>query len=64
MSENALEEEQRPTNPVRQVPRMSSTRKISRFVTIFVGAAFQVIVLGGTGDLAEEAGVVRRHHPA
>ncbi|MET7487228.1 hypothetical protein [Streptomyces sp. NPDC005538] len=39
---------------------MSSTRKISRLVTIFVGAAFQVIVLGLTGDLAEEAGVVRR----
>ncbi|WP_367321842.1 hypothetical protein [Streptomyces sp. HUAS ZL42] len=39
---------------------MRSTRSISRFVTAYVGAAFQVIVLGGTGHLPEEAGVRRR----
>jgi hypothetical protein len=41
---------------------MRSTRRISRFVTAYVGAAFQVIVLGGTGHLSEEAGVRRRRH--
>ncbi|MFK4099314.1 hypothetical protein ACI2L1_04365 [Streptomyces sp. NPDC019531] len=41
---------------------MRSTRRISRFVTAFVGAAFQVIVLGGTGDLAQEAGLVRQRY--
>ncbi len=41
---------------------MRSTRRISRFVTAFVGAAFEVIVLGGTGPRAQEAGVVRRRH--
>ncbi len=41
---------------------MRSTRRISRFVTAFLGAAFQVIVLGGTGHQAQEAGVVRRRH--
>jgi hypothetical protein len=45
----------------------SSTRRTSRFVTAcFVtacfGAAFQVIVMGGTGRPAEEAGVLRRGH--
>ncbi|MEV6741032.1 hypothetical protein AB0N14_30570 [Streptomyces sp. NPDC051104] len=39
---------------------MRSTRRISRFVTVYVGAAFQVIVLGGTGHLPEEAAVRRR----
>lgn len=38
----------------------SSTRRISRFVTAYFGAAFQVIVMGSTGRLAEEAGVLRR----
>jgi len=42
---------------------MRSTRRISHFVTAYVGAAFQVIVLGGTGHLSEEAGVRRRGHP-
>ncbi|MFE2584733.1 hypothetical protein [Streptomyces sp. NPDC059378] len=41
---------------------MRTTRRISRFVAAYVGTAFQVIVLGGTGRLAEEAGVRRRHH--
>ncbi|MFC7263005.1 hypothetical protein [Streptomyces lutosisoli] len=41
---------------------MRSTRRISRIVTAYVGAAFQVIVLGGTGHLVEEAGVRRRRH--
>lgn len=41
---------------------MRSTRRISRFVTAYVGAAFQVIVLGSTGHSAEEAGVRRRRH--
>ncbi|MFF4505391.1 hypothetical protein [Streptomyces sp. NPDC001401] len=43
----------------------SSTRRISRFVTAvtaYFGAAFQVIVMGSTGRLAEEAGVLRRGH--
>ncbi|MFF4213291.1 hypothetical protein ACFYZE_28905 [Streptomyces sp. NPDC001796] len=39
---------------------MRSTHRISRFVTAYVGAAFQVIVLGGTGHLPKEAGVRRR----
>ncbi|WP_258053263.1 hypothetical protein [Streptomyces sp. Ru72] len=39
---------------------MHSTRRISSFVTAYVAAAFQVIVLGGTGHLPEEAGVLRR----
>lgn len=55
-------EEQQPTDPIRQVTTMRSTRWISRFVTAFVGAAFQVIVLGGTGHRAHEVGVVRRRH--
>lgn len=41
----------------------SSSRRISRFVTAYFGAAFQVIVMGSMGDtdrLAEEAGVLRR----
>lgn len=41
---------------------MRSTRRNFRFVTAYVGAAFQVIVLGGTGHLSEEAGVRRRRH--
>jgi len=41
---------------------MRSTRGISRFVTAFIGAAFQVIVLGSAGHPTEEAGVRRRHH--
>jgi hypothetical protein len=41
---------------------MRRTRRISRFVTAYVGAAFQVIVLGSTGHPAEEAGVHRRRH--
>ncbi|WP_268867502.1 hypothetical protein [Streptomyces blattellae] len=39
---------------------MRSTRRISHFVTAYVSAAFQVIVLGGTGHLPEAAGVRRR----
>ncbi|WP_267132807.1 MULTISPECIES: hypothetical protein [Streptomyces] len=42
---------------------MRSTRRISRLVTAYFGAAFQVIVLGGTGHLPREAGVRRRRHP-
>jgi hypothetical protein len=42
---------------------MRNTRRISLFVTAYVGAAFQVIVLGGTGHLPAEAGV-RRRRPA
>ncbi|MGC9538284.1 hypothetical protein [Streptomyces sp. UG1] len=41
---------------------MRSTRRISRFVTAYFGAAFQVIVLGGTGHLPAGAGVRRRRH--
>ncbi|MCD9879998.1 hypothetical protein [Streptomyces guryensis] len=43
----------------------SSTRRISRFVGAYFGAAFQVIVMGSMGNtqrLAEEAGVLRRGH--
>ncbi|WP_276619265.1 hypothetical protein [Streptomyces gilvus] len=40
----------------------SSTRRISRFVTAYIGAAFQVVVLGTTGHAATEAGVLRRDH--
>ncbi|RPF24880.1 hypothetical protein [Streptomyces sp. TLI_185] len=40
----------------------NSTRRISRFITAYVGAAFQVIVLGSTGRPAEEAGVRLRGH--
>lgn len=40
----------------------TSTRRISRFLSAYVGAAFQVVVMGGTGRLAEEAGVLRRGH--
>ena len=47
---------------MRQPTMRSSTRRISRFVTAYFGAAFQVIVMGGTGRLAEEAGVLRRGH--
>ncbi|WP_294004117.1 hypothetical protein [Streptomyces sp.] len=39
---------------------MRSTRRIARFVTAYVGAAFQVLVLGGTGHLPEAAAVRRR----
>lgn len=35
-------------------------RRITRFVTAYVGAAFQVVVMGSTSRLAEEAGVLRR----
>ncbi|MGQ5634299.1 MULTISPECIES: hypothetical protein [unclassified Streptomyces] len=42
---------------------MRNTRRISRFVTAYARAAFQVIVLGGTGHLAEQAGVHRHHRP-
>lgn len=42
----------------------SSTRTILRFVTAYVGATFQVIVLGITGRAAAEAGVLRRGHVA
>ncbi|WNM29047.1 hypothetical protein RKE30_00805 [Streptomyces sp. Li-HN-5-11] len=42
---------------------MRSTRRISRFVTAYVGAAFQVIVLGGAGH-PEAAGVRRPRHRA
>ncbi|MFJ8360435.1 hypothetical protein [Streptomyces sp. NPDC093984] len=42
---------------------MRSARRISHFVTAYVGAAFQVVVLGGPGRLTEEAGV-RRHRPS
>ncbi|MFF4356602.1 hypothetical protein [Streptomyces sp. NPDC001604] len=41
---------------------MRSTRRITRFVTAYVGAAFQVVVMGSTSRLAEEAGVLRRGH--
>ncbi|MGW2826760.1 hypothetical protein ACWC24_38160 [Streptomyces sp. NPDC001443] len=41
---------------------MRTTRRIFRFVTAYVGTAFRVIVLGGAGHLAEEAGVRRRRH--
>ncbi|MFE9169096.1 hypothetical protein [Streptomyces kebangsaanensis] len=41
---------------------MRSIRRISRFVTAYIGAAFQVIILGGTGHLSEEAGLRRRRH--
>ena len=41
---------------------MHSTRRIARFVTAYVGAAFQVVVLGGTGHPEEAAGVRRRRH--
>ncbi|WP_280117522.1 hypothetical protein [Streptomyces griseorubiginosus] len=42
----------------------SSTRRISRFVTAYIRAAFQVVVLGTTGHAAAEAGVLRRDHTA
>jgi hypothetical protein len=38
----------------RQPAMRSSTRRISRFVTAYFGAAFQVVVMGSTGRLAEE----------
>lgn len=41
---------------------MRNARRISRFVTAYARAAFQVIVLGGTAHLSEQAGV-RRHRP-
>ena len=41
---------------------MRGTRRISRFVTAYIGAAFQVIVLGSTGHPTEEAGVHRHRH--
>ncbi|MEU9456416.1 hypothetical protein [Streptomyces sp. NPDC048277] len=37
----------------------SSTRRFSRFVAAYLGAAFQVVVMGGTDRLAEETGVLR-----
>ncbi|MGW3124453.1 hypothetical protein ACWDBW_46410 [Streptomyces sp. NPDC001107] len=40
----------------------SSTLRITRFVTAYFGAAFQVVVMGSTCRLAEEAGVLRRGH--
>ena len=40
----------------------SSTRRITRFVTAYFGAAFQVVVMGATGRLAKEAGVLHRGH--
>jgi hypothetical protein len=55
--------EQHLTHPEGRQPTMrSSTRRISRFVTAYFGAAFQVIVMGSTGRLAEEAGILRRGH--
>ncbi|MFJ8489061.1 hypothetical protein ACIRBZ_11955 [Streptomyces sp. NPDC094038] len=39
---------------------MHGTRRISRFVTAYLRAAFQVVVLGGTGDLPRAAAVRRR----
>ncbi|MGW1745161.1 hypothetical protein ACWCRD_06005 [Streptomyces sp. NPDC002092] len=41
---------------------MRSTRRITRFVTAYFGAAFQVVVMGSTSRLAKEAGVLRRGH--
>ena len=56
-------DEQHLTDPEGRQPSMrSSTRRISRFVTAYLGAAFQVIVLGTTGHAAAEAGVLRRGH--
>jgi hypothetical protein len=39
---------------------MRSTRKLSRFVAAVAGAVFQVVVLGGVGVPAREAGVFCR----
>ncbi|MER5792067.1 hypothetical protein [Streptomyces sp. NPDC001980] len=39
---------------------MRSTRRISRFVTAYLRAAFQVVVLGGTDNLPQAAAVRRR----
>ncbi|SEG95114.1 hypothetical protein SAMN05216223_13220 [Actinacidiphila yanglinensis] len=39
---------------------MRSTRRLSRFVTALAGAVFHVVILGDTGDPAQEAGVFRR----
>ncbi|GAA2502768.1 hypothetical protein [Streptomyces longisporus] len=41
---------------------MRSTRRITRFVTAYIGAAFQVVVMGSTTRLAEEAGILHRDH--
>ena len=41
---------------------MRSTRRITRFVTAYFGAAFQVVVMGSTTHLAAEAGVLHRGH--
>jgi hypothetical protein len=39
---------------------MRGTRRITRFLSAYFGAAFQVVVMGGTGCPAEEAGVLHR----
>ena len=36
--------------------------RILRFLTTFTGTALNVVLLGSTGGLSQEAGVVRRHH--
>ncbi|MGW2565719.1 hypothetical protein [Streptomyces sp. NPDC001537] len=51
--------EPHPTDPEGRHPTM---RRITRFVTAYFGAAFQVVVMGSTGRLAKEAGVLRRGH--
>ncbi|WP_406438454.1 hypothetical protein OHB00_27360 [Streptomyces sp. NBC_00631] len=56
-------DDQHLTDPEGRQPGMrNSTRRISRFVTAYFGAAFQVVVMGSTGRLAAEAGVIRRDH--
>jgi hypothetical protein len=56
-------DEQHPTDPEGRQPAMrNSTRRISRFVTAYFGAAFQVVLMGSMGHPAEEAGVLRRGH--
>ncbi|MFK0158225.1 hypothetical protein ACIQVL_18215 [Streptomyces sp. NPDC090499] len=39
---------------------MHRTRRISRFVTAYLRAAFQVVLLGGTETLPQAAAVRRR----